>query len=169
MTTKPVDGREIVRLLSIVFGCLSLAAGSSLASEPNGIINIQGKHIQRLVLTQQFAKHKVLKFNEPNESIKVAPGKYRISELELQGGYQIGGGGPDRQITVEEGKPATLKVGGPLSQSVKVSRQGSWLKLDYKLEGIGGEQYSDSQREKAPTFAVYQGDVQIGNGTFAYG
>jgi hypothetical protein len=146
--------------------------GSSLASEPNGLINLQGKGIQRLVLTQQFGENESQTFNEPNESIKVAPGKYRVSQLELRGGYSMIRGDPGRrncQITVEEGKSATLKVGGPLSQNVKVTRQGCRLKLDYKLDGIGGEHYSDSLREKAPTFAVYRGDVQMGNGTFAYG
>ena len=72
-------------------------------------------------------------------------------------------------VEVDEDKPAVLKVGAPLKQIVKATRQGRVLALDYKLSGIGGETYVRDDRSKPPTFTVYKGDKKIASGTFEYG
>jgi hypothetical protein len=145
------------------------AAGVCKAGEPKGLIKIEGKHIQRLVLFGQSDRET---FKDPNETIELPIGTYQISEIELQGGYIVRGYNLPRnsdEITVKEGESAVLKFGAPLTQSVNVERHGDSLQLSYKLQGIGGENYSEQQRESPPKFAVYKGDVQIGSGTFAYG
>lgn len=158
----------------IFAGCHYLFFSSDIcyATQSNGLVKIDGKHIKRLVL---LGEHKMEIFTNLNESIKLPVGKYQISEIELQDNYIC------RQydlhnlpknfaeINVKENEAAVLKFGGPLTQSIKIERRGNSLLLNYKLQGIGGEDYSERQRNKAPHFAVYKGDVQIGSGTFAYG
>ena len=155
-------------IANVMLVSLFAASGFCHAGEPNGLINIEGKHIKRLVLGGEHSET----FNEPNGSIKLPVGAYHIAEIELQGGYisrqynlpkNIG------EITVKEGESSVIKLGAPLTQSVKIERRGNSLQLSCKLQGIGGEDYSEQQRSNAPRFAVYKGDVQIGSGTFAYG
>jgi hypothetical protein len=62
-----------------------------------------------------------------------------------------------------------FKVGAPLKQTVKTQRQGRILVLNYELLGIGGEIYTDSNRNKPPTFTVYKGDKEIASDKFEFG
>jgi hypothetical protein len=172
MTTVPVFRFGVIKFLLFILGFLFMGAGFSFAGEPNGLIKIEGRHIKRLVLIRQSENYKKETFLEPNESIRIPLGQYQISEIELRGGYtsyqynlpkNIG------EITVKEGESSVVKLGAPLTQSVKIERRGNSLQLSCKLQGIGGEDYSEQQRNNAPRFAVYKGDVQIGSGTFAYG
>jgi len=72
-------------------------------------------------------------------------------------------------VRVAEDKPAVLKVGAPLEQTVKVKRQGRILMLDYELVGAGGEKYTSPDRSKPPTFTVYKGDKEIASDKFEFG
>jgi hypothetical protein len=154
-------------IVNVMLASLFVASGFCHAGEPNGLIEIEGKHIKRLVLSGEHSET----FNEPNESITLPIGTYQIAEIELQGGYisrqynlpkNVG------EITVKEGESAVLKLGDPLTQRLKIVRCGNSLQLSYNLQGIGGEDY-EQPRNNAPQFAVYKGDVQIGSGTFSYG
>jgi hypothetical protein len=93
-------------------------------------------------------------------------------EVHLEGDYvcyAYGRGIYDDLITVDANKPAVLKIGGPLKQSVKVKRQGGVLVLSYELVGLGGETYTSRKRTSTPTFAVYKGDDALASGSFEYG
>jgi hypothetical protein len=158
----------VVKIILAGFCCLVIASGICYAGEPNGIVRIEGKCIKQLVFS---GKHREV-FTEPNESITLPVGTYQIFEIELQDEYvshQYNLPPNTAEITVKEGNSVVLKFGAPLTQSVKVERRGNLLQLSYKLQGIGGEVYSNENRDKAPQFAVYKGDAQIGSGAFKYG
>lgn len=98
-------------------------------------------------------------------------GDYRIREVYLEGGYQSSHWSEIglEWIQVGPDKEATLKIGPPLTQSISITRQGPILKLDYKLTGQGGENYSMSDRKTAPAFDIYKDDKKIDSCKFEYG
>ena len=135
-----------------------------------GELKLEGKHIERLVLSQKDGGTK--KFDKPGETIKLPVGEYRLQEVRLQGGYSCRIMTPISDanwVTIAEDKPAVLKVGAPLKQTVEVRRQGSLLLLNYKLLGAGGEAYTSDNRSDPPGFSVYKGDKKIASGKFEYG
>lgn len=68
-------------------------------------------------------------------------------------------------------KEQALKAAAPLNHTVKISRTGRVLKLDYELVGTDGKKYRlwDISDRAKPTFAVYQDGVKVGGGTFEFG
>jgi len=134
-----------------------------------GELKLQGKYIDRLVLRRKDGRTE--RFNRPAETIKLPAGEYHLQEVRLEGGYTcrlLSVSGRD-WVTVDEDKPAVLKVGAPLEQTVKAKRQGRILVLNYELVGAGGEKYTGGDRSKPPTFTVYKGDKEIASGKFEFG
>jgi hypothetical protein len=169
-----VAGLVAVIILNLGFGPGSLCAKDTPPSPDQGQkvgeLNLQGQHIQRLVLSQKDGSRK--KFDKPGETIKLAIGEYRLQEASLEGGYSCGITRPISDadwVTIAEDKPAVLKVGAPLKQTVEVTRQGSLLLLNYKLLGAGGEAYTSDNRSDPPAFTVYKGDKKIASCKFEYG
>ena len=81
------------------------------------------------------------------------------------GGFRL-----TRQITVNEKQLAVLTVGGPLTNSVSVSRGGKYLSMNYQLVGAGGAyQVVNQDRAHPPEFTVYQGDQKVASGKFEFG
>ena len=82
--------------------------------------------------------------DKPGATVKVPVGRYGASKVLFEegrtrrriwtGATQAGGG----RITVSEKAPAVLTAGGPLTNSVSISRQGRNLSLNYQLVGAGG-------------------------------
>jgi hypothetical protein len=77
---------------------------------------------------------------------------------------------PARSAMAEE-KAAKYKAAAPLNHTVRVERMGSYLKLDYELVGADGQKYDlwEIDDRSRPAFAVYQGEVKVGGGTFEFG
>ena len=121
-----------------------------------GELKLQGKYIERLVLRRKDSRTE--RFDQPAETIKLQVGEYRLLETHLKGGYVCRSSRTPTGdwVTIAEDKSAVLKFGAPLKQTVKAQRQGSVLVLNYELLGIGGEIYTDSNRNKPPTFTVYK-------------
>jgi len=146
-------------------------AGAARGQDPaRGELRIEGTHITKLVLEGGDAPH-TEELTDPNASLTLPVGAYRVQLIELQGGYICPAQsliGLER-IAVMEDTPEVLKVGGPLRQEVTVNRQGRVLVLNYRLLGIGGERYSDTTRNKPPRFTIYKGGVAIASGNFEYG
>ncbi len=133
-----------------------------------GELKLEGSHIQRLILRRKDGKKE--KFDQPAEIIKLPAGEYRLMESHLKGGYICYSGASDKDwITITPDKQAVLKVGAPLTKTLDVRRQGRVLQLNYKLLGIGGESYTNTDRSKPPTFTVYKGDKEIASGKFEFG
>ncbi len=134
-----------------------------------GELKLEGKSIVRLVLRREDNNERE-EFRRPEQIIKLPTGKYRLHEVHLEGGYTSRSNNKTIDwITIAADKPAVLKVGAPLKQTVKVQRQGSVLVLNYELLGIGGEKYTSSDRSKPPTFTIYKGDKEIASDKFEFG
>jgi hypothetical protein len=169
-----VAGLVAVIILNLGFGPGSLCAKDTPPSPDQGQkvgeLNLQGQHIERLVLSQKDGSRK--KFDKPGETIKLPVGEYRLQEVRLQGGYSCGITTPISDadwVTVAEDKPAVLNVGAPLKQGVRVERWGRFLVLNYELLGVGGEKYTQADRNKPPTFTVYKAGKEIASGKFEFG
>lgn len=60
-------------------------------------------------------------------------------------------------------------VRDPRTPSVKVSRQGRFLKLDYELLDHDGQKCAINPTNDPPQFVVFKNGQQIGSGSFEYG
>ena len=79
--------------------------------------------------------------------------------------------GARRRSTMDPNTTAKYKAAAPLNHTVKITRTGRVLKLDYKLLGTDGKKYDlwyIHDRSK-PTFSVYKDNAKVGGGTFECG
>jgi hypothetical protein len=168
----------------VLLGWVFLVTGLSAAEVPGPApaagaggckIDIQGSHIRRLTLEAQSGY--VRPIDHPGPRISLPPGKYRVRQVDLEGGYQFYGfsAADPGWFTLTPETPYQLKVGGPLTPSVKVTRWGRFLTLDYQLLDAGGRAYrggASVNRPRSisrPRFTVYRGEREIGSDSFAYG
>lgn len=79
--------------------------------------------------------------------------------------------GARRSSTMDPNTTAKYKAAAPLNHTVKITRTGSTLKLDYELIGADGKKYSlwDIHDRSRPTFSVYKNNRKVGGGTFEFG
>jgi len=156
------------RALVALLLCPALLCGflaTPCTAEPNDTkveLKLEGQFIERLVLwpTQTF--------ENPGQTIDVAPGKYRVKEVRLKGGY-IYRYRVDTLIEVDTNEVASLKVGGPLRQKLTVQRRGGCLIVGHELLGVGGEKYPPNANRRPPGFTVYRGAKKISSHKFEYG
>jgi hypothetical protein len=137
-----------------------------------GELKITGDSVRRVTL--EGGDYMVV-IDRPAPVVKVPVGNYKRFKVCLKKGdveahldarAQAAAG----RISINAGTPAVLTAGGPLTNSVSISRQGRTLMLNYQLVGAaGGYQVSDPYRVHPPEFTVYQGDKKIGSGKFQYG
>jgi hypothetical protein len=156
--------------------CLSLLQAAVYAAETApgtaaqvGELRIEGESIERLVLTDGTGSSR--KFDRPAAVVTLPEGEYRLQEVALEGGYQcrayqVPEGG---HVTVSRDRPATLKVGAPLSQRIRLQRQGAVLALNFEIVGGAGELYSPATSTDKPHVTVYSRDKQILSADFEYG
>ena len=149
--------------------CLCEAQEAMKQNSAVGEIKLQGENIEYLVLVRKDGRRETI--SRPKVTVKLPVGEYRLQEVRLRGGYICRSSRtPTRDwITVAEDKPAVLKVGAPLKQTVKAQRRGRILALNYELLGVGGEMYVSANRSKPPTFTVYKGDKEIASDKFEFG
>lgn len=138
-----------------------------------GELRITGKYIQRLVMPGQ--PYLVI-LDQPAATVKVPVGNYNQLSVRLeQGGteafYESDRHPTGQRVSVDAKKPAELAIGGPLTNSVFVSRTGQDLNMDYRLIGVGGLAYelANQDRSHPPEFAVFKADKKIASGKFEYG
>ena len=137
-----------------------------------GELKITGDYVQRVTL--EGGPYMVV-LDKPAAVVKVPVGRYGQTKVCLIKGdtqayldarTQADAG----HITVSEAAPAILAVGGPLTNSVSLNRQGRKLALNYQLVGAGGAyRMVNEDRSHPPEFAVYQGDRKVGSGKFEFG
>jgi len=156
-----------IPLLWITGVCLCQAQKANKQDSATGELKLDGKYIERLVLRQRDGRTQRL--DHPGETIKLPVGEYSLMEIHLIDGYSCRLLSNDRKVTITNDKPAVLKRGAPLTQTVNVKRQGNALLLNYKLLGGGGETYTSSSRSKPPTFTIYKGDKEIASDKFEFG
>ena len=131
-------------------------------------LKIEGKFVKMLTLVDEKGGQKTLK--NPGPSVSLPAGKYRLQQIELEGGYSC----PvlstqDGWFRLTPGKPHQLKVGAALTPKVKATRQGRILKLDFEMLDGDGRRYTGSDRANPPQFTVSKDGREIGSGSFEYG
>jgi hypothetical protein len=138
-----------------------------------GEIKISGKYVQRLVLSG--GPYLVL-LDDPAGTVKIPTGSYNQPNIRLgQNGTEALCNSSQslfgRQLSVNDKTPTVLNLGGPLTNSVTVSRHGEDLRLDYRLVGVGGETYqlANEDRSHPPEFAIYKDAKKIASGKFEFG
>ena len=152
---------------------LYLGANSSQAQDQSSVLGeleLEGESIVRLTLRREGDNERE-EFRRPEQITKLPTGKYAVQEVHLDGGYICSAlrGQTRHRVSVTSDEPATLKIGGPLKQTVTVNRQGRLLVMNYQLAGIGGEQYTNGTGGEPPTFTVYRGDKEIISDKFEFG
>ncbi len=134
-----------------------------------GRLKIVGKGIEHLVLVDKDNKRH--KFDTPGEILSLPPGEYRPEQVRLTGGFScnVSSRTSGYSFNIDPNSTAEFKMGAPLTQTITVNRKGKILQLGYGLHGIGGEEYTSSNRSNPPEFAVYKGDTKVGGGKFEFG
>jgi len=164
-----------LQALAALLICPAVVCGfltAPCAAEPNDVkveLHLEGKGIEHLVLLSKDQPTQT--FENPGQTIKVAPGKYRVNEVRLKGGYifRYRSYDGDTPIEADTNEPAVLRVGGPLRQNLTLQRRGGCLVLSHELVGLGGEKYPPNSNRTPPQFTVYRGDTKIKSGQFEYG
>ena len=137
-----------------------------------GELKIAGAYVQRATLERGPY---VVILDKPGATVQVPVGRYSVAKVSLKkGGAEAYLDGRTQSalghITVNEKRPAELTAGGPLTNSVTVSRRGTSLVLNYHLVGMGGSyQLGNLDRSHPPEFTIYQGDRKIASGKFEFG
>ena len=157
-----------VLLALVIFGPV---AGGLWADEPAelGELKLDSAFVEKLTLTSEDGRrHKV---DVSAETLTLPPGKYKPCEITLRGGYQCWPHQAQKAewATVTAGEQATLKVGAPLEQRIRLKRQGPLLIADYELVGQAGETYAPARSAGKPRFVVYRNDEKIFSADFEYG
>lgn len=137
-----------------------------------GELKITGNYVQRMTL--EGGPYMVV-LDQPEAVVKVPVGRYGPTKACLKKGdtqayLDSRTQAAEGHITISEKTPALLTVGGPLTNSVSIRRQGKKLALNYQLVGAGGAyQMVNQDRSHPPEFAVYQGDKKVASGKFEFG
>ena len=160
--------------------CTNLLHGTNVAvqlqlaeEKPKlGEVKITGDFVHRV--TMKGSPYFVV-LDQPGASVKVPVGSYCPTKVWLKKGEaeaylgqrSLAGGG---RYEVGGKEPPRLAVGGPLTNSVSIQRQGKYLALNYELVGAGGPyELAVQDRSHPPEFAVYQGDKKVASGKFEFG
>jgi hypothetical protein len=139
-----------------------------------GEVNITGQYIQRLVLPGGAC---MVVLDQPSGTVKIPTGIYNQPDVQLE---RNGAGAYCRnavqtrtgsRFSVDSQTPTVLNVGGPLTNSVAVTRHGQDMRINYRLIGAGGENYQlvNLDMSKPPEFTVYKNAGKIASGHFEFG
>ena len=159
-------------LLPAVVWCAEPAAERPARDPSQCELVVEGKDVESIVLVPaQGTPGLAVQNLSIQQGVRqfLPQGNYDILSITLRGGYQSYNNG---SLTLTPNLPCKLAVGTPLKSSVKVERQGRFLKLDYQLRDAQGRNYTiyyTRDRGDPPRFVVYQGNRKIGSGNFQYG
>ncbi|HEX41625.1 MAG TPA: hypothetical protein ENN81_06135 [Phycisphaerales bacterium] len=137
------------------------------SSVETGTLRIDGSGVETLVLFDGGG-HRIRAACE--EGVMRLPASiYTVREIHLAGGPYCRLDEP-MTFEVEAGAETTLSLGGPLSQTVEVRRNGTCLDISHWLEDVRGYRYRGRVAGAGPpVFAVYKNGREVGAGTFEYG
>ena len=140
-----------------------------------GELRLTGQYIKRLLLHREGGSATVV-LDTPGAVAQVPIGRYaKLVQVALkQGGVEayrqisrdVGSTG---RFVVSSNQPMVLEVGGPLTNSLAVSRRSHVLGLQYQLVGAGGEAYRLQGERKQPEFSIYRANKKIASGKFEFG
>jgi len=138
-----------------------------------GEVRLTGQYLDRLVLTDD---KRAVVLDQPSPVEKVPLGQYTVQGVRLKSGKVTASLAPSPRepgprIHVSPTDPAVLRMGGPLTNSVSITRRGKSLAFSYELRGGAGAAYQLTGQgpRVQPEFAVYQGDRKVATGKFEFG
>jgi hypothetical protein len=134
-----------------------------------GELKVSGASIYRLIFYRGGECAAVL--DRPGPVAQLPAGRYDAAEIWLRSGAVEASSIGARRLDIKAGTPATLTIGAPLTNSVKLSRNGGNLLMQYELAGAGGALYRLSGQDdaKRPAWTVFQGDKCLASGKFQFG
>jgi len=108
---------------------------------------------------------------EPPGTLKLPQGIYTVSAVWLKKGAAEAYRLADGPLLINATAPTNIVLGGPLTNSVTLTRQGRKLRMDYRLVGADGGSYRLTQEDRAkpPEFTVYRGGKKVESGKFEFG
>lgn len=108
---------------------------------------------------------------EPPGTLKVPQGIYAANAVWLKKGpteaFRLAG----EPLLINATAPTNVVLGGPLTNSVALTRYGRKLSMNYQLVGADGGTYRLAQQNpaKPPEFTVYHGGKKVLSGKFEFG
>jgi hypothetical protein len=108
---------------------------------------------------------------EPSGTLKVPQGIYTASAVWLKKGAAKAYRLAYEPLLLNATVPTNVVLGGPLTNSVILTRQGQKLNMSYQIVGADGGSYRLAQqdRTKPPEFTVYHGGKKVQSGKFEFG
>jgi len=138
-----------------------------------GGLKLAGAFLQRVILE---AGDYTVVLDSPPPLVKVPVGTYGQPRAWLKRGdaqacRSPGGLVTTSRIAITENQTVDLTLGGPLTNSVAISRRTKQLVFNYQLLGADGVPYqlTSGDRSKPPEFIVFQGEKKIASGSFEFG
>jgi hypothetical protein len=159
--SQSLENGELSRTLT--FGSTTVETGE---------LQLRGKFIQRLKLSSDDMS---VIANSPEATLRVPRGQYSNLDVLLEAGgvratlKSAYGPGARNALSIAEREPGVLEFGGPLTNSVTISRAGETLQLSYSLLGGGGLSYQLIDHPLQPEFKGFSEGKQIGGGQFEFG
>ena len=184
-----IDTRRLLAAAIAVAWCATHVSQSSGSPPPTttgqpGLceLRIEGHSIVSLTLlkatarpsdgTEQLAGERHMR---PGHSLWLPAGRYRVTGVEVEGGYQFDerSGPQDAWFELAPGTSHALAIGAPLAPRVTVKRHGRFLEMDADLVDAAGRSYlyvrQEGQRPPPPQFTVYKNEEVLGSDSFEYG
>jgi hypothetical protein len=136
---------------------------------PLAELKISGEFIYYTVLRDTNGYTAVLR--EPPGTVRVPQGIYTVSAARLKKGPVVAFRVGDKPLVVNTTTATNLVLGGPLTNSVVLTRFGRKLQMNYQLKGADGGSYHLAQQDfrKPPEFTVYYGGKKALTGKFEFG
>jgi hypothetical protein len=104
-------------------------------------------------------------------TVKVPQGVYTVRAVRLKKGAVEAFRLAYEPLLINATTPTNIVLGGPLTNSVILTRQGRKLNMNYRLVGADGGSYrlAHQDRSSPPEFVVYRGGKKVQSGKFEFG
>jgi hypothetical protein len=104
-------------------------------------------------------------------TVKVPQGVYAVHAVRLKKGAVEAFRLAYEPLLINAMAPTNIVLGGPLTNSVILTRQGRKLNMNYRLVGADGSSYRLAQQDRSnpPEFVVYRGGKKVQSGKFEFG
>jgi hypothetical protein len=134
-------------------------------------LNVSGEFLGQVVLRAGDSNGYTVVLDQPHGTVKVPQDNYTVAKVGLTRGSKAAYRLPNQPLAVNASAAASLALGGPLTNSVTMSRQGRELLLLYRLVGADGGAYglASPDREHPPEFAIHRGAARLAADKFRYG
>ena len=132
-------------------------------------LRIAGAFVNRVILDDPSGYTAVL--DAPGSTARIPPGTYRVSEVWVKAGTNQAVAASTRQIKVDEKSAAALTTGGPLTNSVSLSRSRRVLVAAYRIVGADGEVFRRVPMDlsQPPEITIHHGGKLLDSGRFRFG